>query len=83
MHIHLNLIGEQGDSLLYDPSAPAHLSELGAAFAAGVLRHAPALCALIAASPVSYQRLAPGHWGAGAVRWLPRTGKRCCGSPRW
>jgi glutamine synthetase len=72
VHIHLNLLGEDGYSLLYDPSAPAHLSELGAAFAAGVLRHAPALCALTAASPVSYQRLAPGHWGAGAVALAPQ-----------
>lgn len=66
-HIHLNLIDEQGGSLLYDASAPAGLSELGGAFAAGILRHAGALCALTAASPVSYQRLAPHHWGAGAA----------------
>ena len=61
VHVHLNLIDEQGDSLLYDPSAPAGLSDEGGAFAAGILRHAGALCALTAASPVSYQRLAPHH----------------------
>jgi glutamine synthetase len=71
-HIHLNLTDEHGASLLYDASAPAGLSELGGAFAAGILRHAGALCALTAASPVSYQRLAPHHWGAGAVAVGPQ-----------
>ncbi len=71
-HVHLNLIDEQGDSLLYDASAPAGLSDEGGAFAAGILRHAGALCALTAASPVSYQRLAPHHWGAGAVALAPQ-----------
>jgi len=71
-HIHLNLIDEQGASLLYDAAAPGSLSELGGAFAAGILRHAKALCALTAASPVSYQRLAPHHWGAGAVAVGPQ-----------
>ena len=71
-HIHLSLLDEHGSSLLYDASAPAGLSDLGGAFAAGILRHARALCALTAASPVSYQRLAPHHWGAGAVAVGPQ-----------
>ena len=56
-----------GAPLLYDAARPASLSELGARFAAGILRHARALSALTAPSPVSAARLAPHRWSAGAV----------------
>ncbi|HTY97884.1 MAG TPA: glutamine synthetase family protein [Solirubrobacteraceae bacterium] len=72
VHIHLNLLDRDGAPMLYDGAAPACLSELAGAFAAGILRQARALCALSAASPVSYQRLAPQHWGAGAVALASR-----------
>jgi glutamine synthetase len=67
VHIHLRLLDRDGSPLLFDPARPACLSELGGSFAAGILRHAGALSALTAASPVSFARLAPHHWGAGAV----------------
>jgi glutamine synthetase len=67
VHIHLNLLDAGGSPLLYDPARPACLSELGAGFAAGVLRHARALSALTAASPTSGARLVPHRWSAGAV----------------
>jgi glutamine synthetase len=66
-HIHLSLLDARGDSLLYDAARPACLSELGGQFAAGVLRHAAALSALCAPSPVSAARLQPHRWSAGAV----------------
>jgi len=71
-HIHVGLLDESGGSRLYDASAPGGLSELGGSFAAGILSHARALCALTAPSPVSYQRLSPHHWGAGAVALAPQ-----------
>jgi glutamine synthetase len=67
VHIHLSLIDEDGRPLLYDAARPACLSELGARFAAGILRHAPALSALSAPSPVSAVRLGPHRWSAGAA----------------
>jgi glutamine synthetase len=67
VHIHLNLLDARGASLLYDPDRPACLSELGERFAAGILRHARALSALTAPSPVSGARLRPHRWSAGAV----------------
>jgi glutamine synthetase len=67
VHIHVNLLDGDGRSLLYDASRPALLSELGERFAAGILRHARALSALTAASPVSGARLRPHRWSAGAV----------------
>jgi glutamine synthetase len=67
LHIHIGLLDADGRSLLYDASRPGCLSELGARFAAGVLRHARALSALTAPSPVSAARLAPHRWSAGSV----------------
>ncbi|MCW3018397.1 MAG: glutamine synthetase catalytic region [Solirubrobacterales bacterium] len=67
VHIHLNLLDAGGASLLYDPDRPACVSELGGRFAAGILRHARALSALTAPSPVSGARLRPHRWSAGAV----------------
>jgi glutamine synthetase len=67
VHIHLSLLDAEGRSQFYDEAQPACLSELGARFAAGVLRHARALSALTAPSPVSGARLQPHRWSAGAV----------------
>ena len=67
LHIHLSLHDAEGRPLLYDASRPGCLSELGERFAAGVLRHARALSALTAASPVSAARLQPHRWSAGAL----------------
>ena len=67
VHIHLSLLDGGGRSLLYDAERPACLSELGARFAAGILRHARALSALSVPSPVSAARLQPHRWGAGAL----------------
>jgi len=67
LHIHISLLDAEGLPLLYDPSRPGCLSELGEHFAAGVLRHARALSALTASSPVSAARLQPHRWSAGSV----------------
>jgi glutamine synthetase len=67
VHIHLNLLDADGAPLLYDAARPGCLSELGGRFAAGILRHAGALTALCAPSPVSAARLTPHRWSAGAV----------------
>ncbi len=67
VHVHLSLLDAAGAPLLYDAARPASLSELGGRFAAGVLRHAGALSALTAPSPVSSARLTPHRWSAGAV----------------
>ncbi|HUA74843.1 MAG TPA: glutamine synthetase family protein [Solirubrobacteraceae bacterium] len=67
VHVHLSLLDAERRPALYDATRPGSLSELGGRFAAGILRHARALCALTAPSPVSGARLAPHHWGAGAV----------------
>jgi glutamine synthetase len=56
-----------GDSAMADDSRPHGLSALGEAFAAGVLRHLPALLPFTAANPNSYRRIKPSMW-SGAFR---------------
>jgi glutamine synthetase len=67
VHIHLSLSDAEGRPLLYDSSRAGSLSELGGRFAAGILRHAGALVAITAPSPVSALRLAPHRWSVGGV----------------
>jgi glutamine synthetase len=64
VHIHFSLLDGDGRPASYDPGAPGKLSAVQAAFAAGVLRHAKALCALTAPSVISYERLKPHSWSA-------------------
>ncbi|WP_029090145.1 glutamine synthetase family protein [Brevibacterium album] len=68
VHVHLSLHDARtGAPALYDADAPSCLSEIGARFSAGIIRHAGALTALSACSPSSYQRLAPHSWSVGGA----------------
>lgn len=67
VHIHIRLADAAGAPALYDESGTSRMSAAGMSFAAGILRHARALSALTAPSPVSAARLQPHHWSAGAV----------------
>lgn len=64
VHIHLSFRDHSGQPATYDPARPGGLSEAAGRFAAGVVRHLPAILALTASSPVSYLRLVPHHWSA-------------------
>lgn len=60
---HLHFSVQHGDrSAMAGGSGPFGLTEVGAAFLAGVLRELPALCAIGAAHPTSYVRLQPSRW---------------------
>lgn len=67
VHLHLSLRDADGNAVLFDPTRPGRLSGLGARFAAGILRHAPALTAWTAPSPISFLRLTPHRWSAGGI----------------
>jgi len=69
VHIHVSLRDANGGFPLFDPARPGRLSAIGVAFAAGILRHLPALAALTAPSAASYLRLKPHSWSA-AWTWL-------------
>jgi glutamine synthetase len=73
VHIHLSLWS--GDTpATYDAYGINGLSATAAAFVAGILAHAPSVCAFTAPSPVSYGRLQPGRWSVG--RAVCATGDR-------
>lgn len=65
VHVHFSLRDANGSPVLYDPSQPGEISEIGSSFAAGVLAHSTAVCALTAPSVVSYLRMRPHTWSAG------------------
>jgi glutamine synthetase len=64
VHIHFSLEDRDGRPLTYDAAGPGGMSEIAARFAAGVLSHGRALCAITAPSVISYERLRPNAWSA-------------------
>lgn len=63
MHTHLSLWDGERNAF-HDPSDPHGLSRVAYGFIAGLIAHAPAVCAFTAASINSYRRLAPNSWAA-------------------
>ena len=64
VHIHFSLVDRAGKPASFDPRGPGKLSPIQASFAAGILTHARALCAITAPSVISYERLKPHSWSA-------------------
>jgi glutamine synthetase len=60
MHTHQSL-WKRGKNLFYEPGGYADISEMCLWYIGGILKHAPALCALIAPTTNSYRRLVPGY----------------------
>lgn len=69
VHIHLSLLDAAGRNVLYDGDRPSTLSAIGGSFAAGIIRHLPALVAVTAPSVSSYLRLKPHNWSS-SYTWL-------------
>ena len=60
MHVHQSL-WKNGKNLFYNPEGYAGFSDMGLHYIGGLLRHAPALLALVAPTTNSYRRLVPGY----------------------
>lgn len=69
VHIHMSFADAKGHNVTRDPSRPGQVSALMGAFAAGIVRHMPALVALTAPAPISYLRLRPHNWSS-AWTWF-------------
>jgi glutamine synthetase len=67
LHVHMSFRDAQGAPVTHDPGRPGGLSLAAGRFAAGVLAHLPAICAAAAPTTVSYLRLVPHRWSAGAA----------------
>lgn len=70
-HIHFSLWTADGEPVTGGDGEHG-LSKTAAAFASGILDHAPAVLAFTAPSVVSYHRLGPGHWSADNPRLAAR-----------
>ena len=64
-HVHFSFLDTDGGNAAHDANGAGGASAVAQAFIAGVVRHMPAICALVAPSPVSYYRLGPHHWSNG------------------
>ncbi len=60
MHVHSSL-WKAGKPLFYDEKGYGEMSEMGMHYVGGLLKHAPALTALLAPTTNSYKRLVPGY----------------------
>ena len=67
VHIHMSLWDGAGRPATYAPGEAMELSQPAQHFAAGILHHLPAICAVTAPSPVSYLRLVPNAWAPTAI----------------
>ncbi|MFC3615323.1 glutamine synthetase [Lutimaribacter marinistellae] len=64
VHIHMSFLDTRGEPATYDSNGPCGMSNLTAAFSAGVLTYLDSILALTAPSVVSYLRLTPHRWSA-------------------
>jgi glutamine synthetase type III len=69
-HLHHSLWDQAGRNLFHDPAGELELSTTARHFLAGVLAHAPALCAFTNPTTASYRRLAGANTTSGAT-WSP------------
>lgn len=70
LHCHHSIADSKtGKNLFYDPSGKYRMSDLARHFLGGELEHSPALTALAASVPNSYDRLVPGYEAPVYVSW--------------
>jgi len=67
-HVHLS-VWRDGRNLMAGGDGPCGLTQVGEAFAAGILTRLPALLAIGAPSVASYLRLVPSHWAGAYACW--------------
>jgi glutamine synthetase len=77
VHIHMSLWDEAGRPATYAADEPMELSAPARHFAAGILHHMPAICAVTAPSPVSYRRLVPNAWAPTVIDLVRRDRGAC------
>ncbi len=71
MHVHQSLF-RGGQNAFYDASDEFHLSDIAKAYVAGLLHHAPAICAVTNQWVNSYKRLVSGYEAPVYICWAHR-----------
>jgi glutamine synthetase len=80
MHVHQSLWkGEK--NLFYDEAGYAQLSDMAKYYIGGLLKHAPALLALVAPTTNSYRRLVPGFEAPVILAYSQRNRSAACRIP--
>src|SRR5262245_45282451 len=82
MHTHQSL-WKKGKNLFYDRKGYAGMSKMGLHYIGGILKHAPALCALIAPTTNSYRRLVPGYEAPINLAYSQRNRSACVRIPMY
>ncbi|MDA1191457.1 MAG: type I glutamate--ammonia ligase [Candidatus Poribacteria bacterium] len=82
MHTHQS-IWKGGKNVFYDPSGYANFSEAGLFYIGGLMKHLPALCALIAPTTNSYKRLVPGYEAPVNIAYSQRNRSACIRIPTY
>jgi glutamine synthetase len=80
MHVHQSLW--KGDTnIFFDESGYAQISETARYYIGGLLKHAPALLAIVAPTTNSYRRLVPGFEAPVNLAYSQRNRSACCRIP--
>lgn len=82
MHCHQSL-WKDGRPLFYDKNGYAGLSELALHYIGGLLKHTPALLALVAPTTNSYKRLVPGYEAPVMMAYSMRNRSACVRIPAY
>ncbi len=82
MHVHQSL-WKGGKTLMADPNGYAGLSEMARFYIGGLLKHAPALLALVAPTVNSYHRLVPGFEAPVNLVYSQRNRSAACRIPMY
>jgi glutamine synthetase len=82
MHTHQSL-WKDGKNLFYKTGGYADLSDVCRWYIGGILKHAPALCALIAPTTNSYRRLVPGYEAPINLAYSQRNRSACVRIPMY
>ena len=82
MHTHQSL-WKNGKNIFFDREGYASISETAMHYIGGLLKHAPALCALIAPTTNSYKRLTPGFEAPVNLVYSKRNRSACVRIPMY
>lgn len=80
MHVHQSL-WDGSTNMFYDPSGYASLSYMAKYYIGGLLKHAPALLAIVAPTTNSYRRLVPGFEAPVNLAYSQRNRSAICRIP--
>ncbi len=82
MHVHVSL-WKNGETMMYDETGYAGLSETARFFVGGILKHAGALLAFCAPTTNSYRRLVPGYEAPINLMYSQRNRSACVRIPMY